>query len=145
MQHRKKLIEDILSNFQTLGYRFKTKPEISGNKPQITHSQWYVLCIIEHSKSTSVKDIAQVLGISPSAITQLVDGLVGSGVVTRTEDPNDRRTTQLTISPKGIKQIQAIKKEKMESFATLFESLSDSELTTYHRLQQKLLKPINSR
>lgn len=145
MPHRKKLIEDILSGIHAFGHRCKTKPEISSQKPQITHSQWYVLSIIEHSKSISVKEIAQTLGISPSAITQLVDGLADSGIVTRTEDPTDRRTTQLTLSTKGLRQIQAIKKEKLESFSSLFETLSDSELTTYHRLQQKLLKQINSR
>lgn len=145
MQQRKKLIEDILSSIHAFGQRCKTKPELSGQKPQITHSQWYVLSIIEHSKSVSVKEIAQILGISPSAITQLVDGLVDSEIVTRSENPTDRRTTQLSLSTKGLKQIQTIKKEKMEVFATLFEALSDSELTTYHRLQQKLLKQINSR
>lgn len=145
MQQRKKLIEDILSSIHALGHRCKTKPETNGQKPQITHSQWYVLSTIEHSKSVSVKDIAHTLGISPSAITQLVDGLVDAGIVTRTESLTDRRTTQLSLSAKGLKQIQAIKKEKMEAFASLFDALSDSELSTYHRLQQKLLKQINPR
>lgn len=145
MPHRKKLIEDILSNFHACGHRLRLKPELNSNKPQITHSQWYVLGIIEHATTTSVKEIAQTLGISPSAITQLVDGLVESGLVERTENPKDRRATQLTLSAKGQKQIQAIKKEKMESFASLFEALSDNELVTFHKLQQKILKQITSR
>lgn len=139
MAHRKKLIEDIFSNFHVFGHKCKLKPEPTGEKPLITHAQWYVLCSIDQSKTTNVKDMAHSMSISPSAITQLVDGLVDTGLVTRREDPVDRRTTQLSLSSKGKKHLQLIKKKKMESLISIFEVLSDTELATFHKLQQKLL------
>ncbi len=38
--------------------------------------------IIKHYKNRSIKDIAETLGISSSAATQFVDGLVRSGYMT---------------------------------------------------------------
>lgn len=139
MTNRKQLIEGILHSFHAIRNQIKARAAHLGHRNHITHSQWFVLKIIEHYKNRSIKDIAETLGISSSAATQLVDGLVRSGYVTRQEDPKDRRSAQLKLSPKGKKHIAATKEKRITEMAGLFDALTDNELEEYLRLQKKIL------
>ena len=76
--------------------------------------------------------------MSSSAVTQFVDGLVESGYVTRQEDPHDRRSVQLELSPKGKEHIADTKERRLSEMAGLFDVLTDSELEEYARLQKKI-------
>lgn len=138
MRKRKQLIEEILHSFHAIRNITKAKAASLGHQNHITHSQWFVLTIIEHSKKTNIKDISEALEMSSSAVTQFVDGLVQSGYVTRQEDPKDRRSVQLKLSPKGKKHIAATKEKRITEMAGLFDALTDSELEEYVRLQKKI-------
>jgi len=50
---------------------------------------------------TEVAPLARTAGSSPSAMTRLLDGLVGRGFVTRQRDPADRRRVQVTLTAEG--------------------------------------------
>jgi DNA-binding MarR family transcriptional regulator len=138
MVNRKELVEEILNSFHGMRHKMRTK-SFNLDKNRITHSQWFVLGIIEHCKDTSIKDISGILGMSSSAATQLVDGLVRNGYVSRRTDPNDRRSVKLEISAKGNKQISALKEKRINEMAKLFEALTDSELEIYLKLHKKMV------
>ncbi|MEG2075864.1 MAG: MarR family transcriptional regulator [Victivallaceae bacterium] len=48
-----------------------------------------------------VKDIAEELGITPGAVSQVVDKLVRDGVLDRCTDAEDRRSVVITLSEQG--------------------------------------------
>jgi DNA-binding MarR family transcriptional regulator len=50
---------------------------------------------------TRPTDISQYSGISPAATTELLDRLESRGLVTRSPDPGDRRSTQIMLTSKG--------------------------------------------
>ena len=77
--------------------------------------------------------------MSSSGVTQLVDGLVQSGYVTRQIDTSDRRSVQLELSVKSAKQLAAMKEKRINEMAKLFEVLTDKELETYARLHSKVM------
>src|SRR3990167_3662375 len=97
MLTRNQSIEEILHSFHAIRNITKAKAGSLGHQNHITHSQWFVLTVIEHFKKTNIKYIAEAMEMSSSAATQLVDGLVQNGYVTRLEDPNDRRSVQIEI------------------------------------------------
>ena len=138
MANRKQLIEDILSGFHAIRHKMKAKAVHSGLKNRITHSQWFVLGIIEHCKKTNIKDVSEALGMSSSAATQLVEGLVQSGYVVRRADPKDRRAVELALSLKGKKRIATMREKRLHEMAKVFDALSDGELQTYVRLHKKI-------
>ena len=53
-----------------------------------------------------VSDVAEHLGISSAAASQLLERLVQQKMILRTEDPNDRRNKRISLTEKG-KQIVA--------------------------------------
>jgi|SRR3989338_295293 len=143
MSTRTQLIEEILHSFHAIRNITKTKSLHLGDQSHITHSQWFVLKMIEHFNKRSIKDIAEAMEMSSSAATQLVDPLVQGGYVIRQEDPEDRRLVQLELSPKGKKHIAATKNKRINEMAEIFDALSDSELKEYLHLQKKLLSKVH--
>jgi DNA-binding MarR family transcriptional regulator len=138
MSDRNHLIEELLHSFHAIRNITKTRSLHLDHQNHITHSQWFVLTLIEHSKKTNIKEIAEALEMSSSAATQLVDVLVQAELVLRQEDPEDRRSVQLELSPKGKKHIAATKEKRISEMAEVFDTLTDSELKEFVRLHKKI-------
>jgi len=138
MKKRKQLIEEILYSFHAFHKATRAKAASLGQQNHITHSQWFVLMLIRHTKKTSIKGLSEMLGMSSSAVTQFVDSLVQNCYVIRQEDPKDRRSAQLKLSPKGRKHIATMKEKRITEIAGLFDALTDSELEEFLRLHKKI-------
>ena len=138
MSTRNQLIEQLLYSFHAIRNITKAKSLHLGRQGSVTHSQWFVLTMIEHFMKTNIKEIAERLDMSSSAATQLVDVLVKAGLVIRQEDPEDRRSVLLELSSKGNKHIAATKEKRIHEMAEVFDGLTDSELEEFVRLHKKI-------
>lgn len=67
----------------------------------LSASQANALMRLYHDSNCCVSDISGQLGVTNAATSQLVDHLVQLNLVTRTEDPADRRNKQLQLTLKG--------------------------------------------
>ncbi len=110
---------------------------------EITRTQLGVLMMIAYQQMSTIKQIAQCLGISSSAATQIVTVLADAGYLQRATDPNDRRSTILTLTVQGYKILKKKKAAFRDSFQELFAPLTDAELKNMTRYQQKILKHFN--
>jgi DNA-binding MarR family transcriptional regulator len=66
------------------------------------------------------RDIAERLEVSLASVSRAVDGLVRSRLVSRVEDPEDRRVRRLSITDKGRRlagEIVAARMADLEAFA----------------------------
>lgn len=138
MKQKKEMIEDIVNNFQSIKRQIATKNHEAAKDLGITLSQTGVLFLIKHKKCLGVTEIANVLGISKSAATQLVDGLVENHFLTRKEDKNDRRFTKIELTEKSKKHLTIIRNKTFENFSTIFETLTSKELTELSKITKKL-------
>ena len=68
---------------------------------QLTLPQLRVVFLVAHGKASSVTQIAQHLGIGEPTASHLIDKLVKAHLVSRVEDPEDRRRTQMRLTPAG--------------------------------------------
>ena len=67
----------------------------------ITATQSFVIFdLIDHDGS-SVKDIAFRIQLDSPAVTGVIDRLYKENLVQRVEDPSDRRSLQIFLTPKG--------------------------------------------
>jgi DNA-binding MarR family transcriptional regulator len=55
---------------------------------------------------SGVADIGDDLGVTSAAASQMLERLVRSGLVVRTEDPNDRRVKHIVLTEKGQKILE---------------------------------------
>ncbi len=72
--------------------------------------------------------LASRLGISSSAVTQLVDGLVEGGLLRRETDPSDRRRVQLLLTECGHRLYREFDDLRLGQAASMLEELDDAEL-----------------
>ena len=67
------------------------------------------------------------MDISSAAASQLVDKLVQSGLLSRAEDPNDRRAKRLELSDKGRELVEAGMEARHRLLDTVMENLNEEE------------------
>ena len=72
----------------------------------LSPSQVGTLMRLRHCQSTGVSEIGGDVGITTPAASQLVDRLVLQGLLERTEDPNDRRYKQVSLTNKGRRLVE---------------------------------------
>jgi DNA-binding MarR family transcriptional regulator len=88
----------------------------------LSFSQINILMRLVHHGNTSVSEVGEQLGVTNAAASQAVDRLVGLGLIQRTEDPVDRRTKQLALTPKGYAMIE----EGIAARSEWIEGLTDA-------------------
>lgn len=70
---------------------------------------------------TTMAEIRRLMGVAPSTLVYVVDGLVKKQLVQRGKDPKDRRREPLLIEEKAIELLSRI--PKMDSSSALVKSL----------------------
>jgi DNA-binding MarR family transcriptional regulator len=139
---RKKLIEKILENINAIKREIATEMHIFFNEISITHSQWTVLYFVKKNRNINIKDLANLLDTTSSAATQIVDGLVNKGLLSRRRNPDDRRTLKIELSEKSKNQFDSIKNKSFKMLSSLFDVLDNDELSKYCELNNKIASKI---
>jgi DNA-binding MarR family transcriptional regulator len=88
-----------------------------------------LLCVAQAGDATSGQ-IARGLGVSLSTVTGIVDRLTEQGLVSRREDPGDRRITRVLPTDSGRELVRRLLRYRDERLTSLLASLSPDELAT---------------
>jgi DNA-binding MarR family transcriptional regulator len=67
----------------------------------ITATQSFVIFDLLDNEGSNVKDIAFRIQLDSPAVTGVIDRLYKESLVQRIEDPSDRRSLQIFLTPKG--------------------------------------------
>ncbi len=79
------------------------------------------------SEELSVREISEALGLSLATTSRTVDGLCRRGLVSRTEDLEDRRVKRVRLTAKGQATIDRVAAVRVATLQRLVETLSDEE------------------
>jgi DNA-binding MarR family transcriptional regulator len=88
-----------------------------------------LICVAKHNGATSGQ-IASSLGVGLSTITGVVDRLVEQHLVTRHEDPRDRRITRVEPTQRGRCLVDDLLQFRDDMITAILSRLSDDELRT---------------
>jgi DNA-binding MarR family transcriptional regulator len=94
---------------------------------ELSLPQTAVLFLMSKEGSTTAGEVARLTGRSPSATSRFLDQLVKLGLVTRTEDPQDRRQKRLHITPAGSALVGQIETRRAEAQLGLMAKLDEAE------------------
>jgi DNA-binding MarR family transcriptional regulator len=78
-------------------------------------------------EEASLKELGDRLGLSLPAISRAVDGLVQRGLVTRTEDADDRRFKRVRPTPEGRELVARLVEIRMAGLTEFLEALSQRD------------------
>ena len=93
----------------------------------LSMSQLGALFHIQHSGSSGVSGLGVDLGVTSAGASQMLERLVQQELVTRTEDPHDRRLRRIVLTDKGRQLLQASVRARQRWLAALINDLTPAE------------------
>ena len=107
---------------------------MTGREPpfgrRMTRNQVDVLFILAHSaEPVTPTHLADGLGVTPGAVTQLVDGLAGLGLVNSTTHPHDARSRVIRLTPAARSAVDDFEWQAVQRMAHRFDELTDEQLS----------------
>jgi DNA-binding MarR family transcriptional regulator len=88
------------------------------------------LFFISNEGVTNFTRLAQALKVTPSNVTGIVDRLVGQGLGTRQENPENRRALVLQTTEKGEALLGTLRETTIGQLSELLSSLDEGQLAT---------------
>ncbi len=79
-------------------------------------------------KGCRMTELTDRLMVSKQWVSQSVDSLVREGLVTRQEDPEDRRHAVVTATPEGLQRLGAFERALAEFLAGALEGMPSGEI-----------------
>ncbi len=81
----------------------------------------------------TVSQLASVITLSQPAASQLIDRLLQRGLLTRRENPEDRRQKLISINDEGMALLERIDQRREEKMRELFSSIPVDHLARIQR------------
>jgi DNA-binding MarR family transcriptional regulator len=127
------LTERVLGAHETL-YRCLLAGQVSvWLNIDLTMVQLKTLLIVVDSHGATGGQLARGLGVGLSTVTGVVDRLVAQGLVTRREDPGDRRITRVEATPAGVGLAQRLYFYRRERMRRMLQCLDADQLDVVER------------
>ena len=140
---RRKKIQDIFEGFMVLQKAMGTQKDNFLKGYDLTRPQMHILYVLAQDGELTVKEVAARMGITSSAATQIIQGLVNSSYVERQPDTRDRRIVHIVFSLEGKKKFEKFRKAHIERLGLIFDILSDEELDLLIDIPKKALAQRN--
>jgi len=100
-------------------------------------AQYYLLEPLAAGPRTN-RELAELAGISAPTATRMIDGLLDRELVSRVEDPTDRRAVVISLTSKGRTALGKKQREYAERRSRLADALDPHEQEIAARLLRRL-------
>lgn len=104
----------------------------------VTETQFNMLDLLSKKESHKVTDLAEKMGVKPSAVTTMIDRLANNGLVSRRHDDNDRRAVLVSISEEGREMLRNFEEKCRSLIKRYLSHLEPNELEALATIYEKL-------
>lgn len=112
---------------------------------ELSPSQYLILKTLKHSGPRKATELAEMIQMTPGAITGATDKLVSEGYAERKGIEEDRRVVYLEITDKGKAFVKSINEKQKIVTARFFEGLSDEDIKHLIRIYQQISRNLDRR
>ena len=99
-----------------------------------------MLALLSEEGAMPMRALAARLGVSPQAVTGLVDEMEAEGLVARERHPTDRRRTVVRLNGHVRDMAAAKVAEREAALAVLFEDIPKADRAAFARVAETLLQ-----
>ena len=107
-------------------------------------SQVKMLFLLEDGGEHSVKEIAQLLGLSLPAASRAVDGLSQRGYVTRRASATDRRSRLVALTADGRTVVERVLRARLRTLEAFADELTPEERDSLYTALLPIVERITS-
>jgi DNA-binding MarR family transcriptional regulator len=129
-QVKAELVEEIIELQRQVNRALRRSESDAWMELTLTIAQLKSLFFISNERSTNFTGLARALRVTPSNVTGIVDRLVERGLVSRRENPENRRMLALELTDKGETLLASLRERKIGSFQRVLSCLSEEQLAT---------------
>jgi DNA-binding MarR family transcriptional regulator len=135
-------VDVILESVVRVGRELRAARRSPFENRRLTPSQLDALFLVAHAAApVSPGALAGWLGITPGAVTQLVDGLCELDLIDRSRSAQDARVRVLQLTEHARTSVADFESETVARLRPVFDPLTDQELATIAGLLARLETP----
>src|SRR5689334_17956396 len=120
-------IEAIAEQFRRISRNLRASSNEDWTSLSLTRAQLRILAQLRQDGPAAVGQLAAHLSVTLPSITATVDRLVRAGLVSREDDPNDRRRVINMLTASGTALIERLQEGKRARLIAALEQLSPEE------------------
>lgn len=136
--------EEILHIMFRLGRMFARRRHQENGEPELSMLQLQALIFIAERQSCSMSDLAGEFQIGLPSATALVDRLVRADLLSRAEDPNDRRVTRVRLTAAGRERLRRLRDREVSELRTVIDNVSVEDRQALVRIMTHVLDRIDA-
>lgn len=91
----------------------------------VTLPQFRTLVVLDSEGATNLNRLAQVLDVNASSAVRMIDRLLAAGLVTREENPENRRQVLLGVTPAGADIVRRVTSRRRREIARIVGALPE--------------------
>jgi DNA-binding MarR family transcriptional regulator len=137
-------VEGIVTRISKAYRYIENEAQISLARVGLTKEEFKVLMSLQRNGSQSHGWLCRDCHVSTGAMTNRLDKLERTGLVTRAPDPHDRRGVLLELTSEGRAKLDEYVDEGGSRERELLSGMSASERRQLNRLLQKLIESLHS-
>jgi MarR family transcriptional regulator for hemolysin len=96
----------------------------SRRSPDLTVPQFRTLAFVDRNEGASLSAVANHMGLTLPSTSRLVDGLIARSMITREDNPADRRRVKLGVTNHGLIILETSRRGTLTYLADKIASLS---------------------
>ncbi|OAA83859.1 MarR family winged helix-turn-helix transcriptional regulator [Clostridium ljungdahlii] len=122
------LIEDVKKSLYDFVIISRSMINEINYEEKLSISQLLLLYLLEESESYKVSELAEKLGITPSAVTNLSNKLVESQFINRFRPEDNRRVVMISLTDKGKQFLKKMSEVKYRFWEEALSELNNDDL-----------------
>lgn len=95
----------------------------------VTATQFRTLVVLETRGEINLNGLAELLDVNPSTAMRMIDRLLVAGLVTRRENPTNRREVLLALSDDGARIVQTVTEHRRVEIAKIVQAMPTGQRT----------------
>ena len=92
----------------------------------VTITQFRTLVVLDNSDGINLNRLAEELDVNSSTAMRMIDRLLAAGLVTRRENPANRREVVLGLTPEGSRLVESVTARRRAEIARIVTALPAS-------------------
>ncbi len=139
MQKRDELLEELFSVSDAITRMCKEYFLTIFQNEDINIGQLHTLLALKEGQPLLGKELASRLHVTPSSITQMLEGLAQKDCIERRQDKQDRRNVYIRLTAKGEAKLQQVRAARLIILTAMNKPLTDNELQADLDRQRKIM------
>ena len=121
----------LIWNFRDIGHTMRQISEGRG-------SQKRILILLKENAGMTQKELTARLGVQPGSASEVLNKLEQAGLILRTPNENDHRTTDIRLTQDGKPLAEEAAAQRAKRHEQMFAVLSDEEKDTLIALLERI-------